>query len=278
MSGPSPSIATGATAHPAARVSPNALHAFGGVWRLTARGYFTLGHWLAVAGMLGVLALFAVGATSSAPRINHYLVWASLFYVCFLVPILAFISAGAVVRDDLKPGVVDYVFTRPLRRPAFVVFRFLSHVACVQLDFFLALGVVVAVGSLVGVAGIWKAIPLLLLGQVIVALVFSAFGFLCGMLTSRYVIVGLLYGALVEVGVGSVPTQLNRISMLRHATEILQPLLGDARIGMGGPLQAQPLSAPAAIALLLAIAAVLVAITAIGFSMKELAGAGGRDN
>lgn len=263
--------------HPAPRVLPNAMNAFGGVWRLTLRSSFTSGHWFVLAGMLGVLALFAIGATSSAPRIAKYVTWASLFHVCFLVPIIAFISAAGAVRDDLKASSVDYIFTRPLRRSLFVVFRFLSHVACAQLDFLLALGVVVGVGHVAGAPGLWNAVPLLLFAQAIVVVVFSAFGFLCGMFTSRYVIVGLVYGGLVEVGVGSVPTQLNRISMLRHVTEILQPLLADARIGMGGPLMAQPLSAPTAAALLVAVAAVMLALTAIGFAMKELAGASGRD-
>jgi hypothetical protein len=115
----------------------------------------------------------------------------------------------------------------------------------------------------------WSALPRLALAQAMVITVFSAFGFFCGLLTSRYVIVGLLYGAIVEIGVGSVPTQLNRVSMLRHATEILQPL--------GGPAAADPLSAPAAIALLLSISVVLVALAAALFTVKELAGQSGRD-
>ena len=262
---------------PAPRVMPNAAHAFGGVWRLTVGRFFTTGHGLALLGMLVLLAMFALGASSSKPRIAGYLTWAALFYVCFLVPILAFISAAGAIREDLKAGSVDYIFTRPVRRPAFTLFRFFSHVACAQLDYVLALAVVAGIGLFAGVPGMWKAVPLLWVAQAIVIVVFSAFGFFCGLLTSRYVIVGLLYGAIVEVGVGSIPTQLNRISMLRHVTEILRPVLGDARIGMGGPAAADPLSAPAAIALLLSFSAVLLAVAAALFTVKELAGESGRD-
>ena len=35
---------------PAPRVAPHASHAFGGIWRLTARRFFTPGYWLTLAG------------------------------------------------------------------------------------------------------------------------------------------------------------------------------------------------------------------------------------
>jgi hypothetical protein len=40
---------------PAPRVTPDATHAFGGIWRLTARRFFTPGYWLTLAGLLVVL-------------------------------------------------------------------------------------------------------------------------------------------------------------------------------------------------------------------------------
>jgi ABC-2 type transport system permease protein len=268
------SSSSAVSAFPAPRVMPNALHAFGGIFRLTARRFFTPGHWLTLGGMLAVLALFAYAGRHSDQR---YLVWCGLFYVCFLVPILAFISSAGLMRDDLKAGTVDYIFTRPVRRSAFIAFRYLSHVGCAQIDFLIALFVLMGMGIFRGVPGLWEAFPVLLLGQAVVIVTFSAFGFLCGIVTSRYVIIGLLYGGIVEVGVGSVPTQLNRISMLRHVTEVLKPVLGNAKLGMGGPLAAEPLSAPTAFALLLAIAAGMLALTAAFFAMRELAGQSGRD-
>ena len=43
-------------------------------------------------------------------------------------------------------------------------------------------------------------------------------GALCG--------AAFVYGGIIEVGIGSVPTQLHRISMVRHVIGIMQPLLG----------------------------------------------------
>lgn len=255
----------------AARVTPNAAHAFGGVWRLTSRRYFTLTHWLFVGGALAVLALLAIGAGQGQDDRNGYTDWMARFYCCFIVPLLAFISGGGAMRDDLKADAVDYVFTRPVSRPAYVFFHYVAHVACAQLNFLLALAVVAVVGLSFNVPGVGEALPLILLAQVVVIVAFSAFGFLAGAFTSRYVIIGLLWGGVVEVGVGTVETQLSRLSMLRQVLGLLSPITGaEQAVTVLGPL--------ATVALMSAFAALMVAAAAALFAVKELAGAAGREN
>jgi ABC-type transport system involved in multi-copper enzyme maturation permease subunit len=257
---------------------PNASHAFGGIWRLTIKRSFTPMHWLAMAGMLVVLALFSFPMAPTRGGAPHgFLSWATGFYLCFLVPILAFISAANSIRDDLGAGTTDYVLTRPVRRPAFVLFRFIAHLSCAQLDFLLALGVVIGVGFFRDVPGLWTALPRLLLAQVLVVTAFSGFGFLSGVLTSRYIIIGLVYGGIIEVGIGNVPTQLNRISMVRHVIGIMQPMLGGERIGMGGPLRADALPPGASAFVLLGFSAVMIAAATAIFSVRELAGPTARE-
>jgi ABC-2 type transport system permease protein len=263
---------------PAPQVIPNALHAFGGLWRLSVRRFFSLNRWLVIAGMLALLVLFAVGVAPNAERAAHaFLPWAVRFYICFLVPVLAFLSAAGVVRDDLQAGSVDYLFTRPVRRPTFVFLRYLAHVGCGQIDFLLSLAAIAFVGVYRQAPGIWSAIPLLVLAQGLMIVAFSAFGFLCAMLTSRYVVIGLVYGAVIEVGIGSVPTQLSRLSITRHALEILKPLLDGQQIGMGGPLAGEALSTPMAVLLLLGISLAMVGAAALVFGMREPGGAVGRE-
>ena len=269
------------------RVPPNPLHAFGGIWRLTVRRFYSVNYWLTMAGMLALLVVFSFPARSGGSRSEDvslvgmddggFLPWAGAFYLCFLVPIMSFLAAGGVMRDDLGAGTVDYVFNRPVRRPLYILFRFLSHVACAQFNYLLAFGVVVAIGAYRNVPGLWQAVPLLLLAQIAVVTAFSAFGFLAAMLTSRYVILGLVYGGIVEAAVGNTPTQLNRVSMLRQAFSIVEPVMGNFRMGMGGPLAAEPLSPAAATALLLTFACGMIALTAALFSFREFAGASGRE-
>ncbi len=273
MNAPTSSV----SAFPAPRVMPNAVNAFGGVLRLTVRRHFTVGHMLVLAGMLVLLVLFSFPAAPSREAATHGLIpWAGRFYVCFLAPILAFIAAAGVMRDDLQADAVDYIFTRPVRRSVYVLFRYVAHVACAQIDFLIALVAVLGIGVYREVPELWAAVPRLLLAQALVITAFSAFGFLCGMLTSRYVIVGLLYGAIIEVGVGNVPTQLNQLSMIRQVLGVLRPIVGGDE-GVGGAALASTFSTPTTIALLLAFAVAMLAATAAVFTMKELAGASGRD-
>ena len=267
--------------HPAfaaPRVQPNAAHAFGGVWRLTVQRLFTLTHWLVVAGMLVLLVLFSIPATPTpAAATKALLPWASRFYVCFLVPILSFMTAAGVMRDDLRADSVDYIFTRPISRWRFLLFRFVSHVACTQLDFLVAFAVVVGIGVYWNVPGWWDAVPLMLLAQVLAIVAFSAFGFFGGMLTGRYVIVGLLYAGVVEAGIGNVPTQLNQLSMVRHLLNLMRPIVGEGEMGMTAALAENAPGTAGTLAALLGFVAVSLAAAIALFSFKELATSGGRE-
>ncbi len=258
------------------RVRPNLVHAFGGVWRLSIRRFYSPSRWLMLAGMLVVLGAFSIpAATTQAEAAREFLPWAARIYVGFLVPLLAFLSAAGLVRDDLQAGSVDYLFTRPVRRPVFVGLRYLAHVSCTQIDFLFGLAVIAGLGIFHQVPGLAEALPLLLLAQVVAIITFSAFGFLCAMITSRYVIIGLLYGALIEVGLGNVPTQLSHLSMSRQILTILAPLL--ERSGGNSPMVVAAMSAPIAAGIFLGTAVVMLGLTALIFHVREPAGALARE-
>ena len=264
--------------HPAPRVQPNAVHALGGIWRLTARRFFTPGYWLVLAGMLVLLAIFSIpAAPDRAAAADGLLPWAAGFYVCFLQPIFAFISSASAMRDSFGGATVDYVFTRPIRRPAFVVFRYLTQMVCAQIDFLFSFAVIVGLGVYHGVPGLWAALPTLFLGQVTAIAVFSAFGTACAAVTSRYVIVGLAYAGIVEVGLGNVPTQINQISLVRQVLGILRPIIGEHGDPLARLASIASLTQGGIVLLLLGISIALVALSALVFSLQEFSGAAGRD-
>ena len=250
--------------------SPSLGRALGGIWRLTIRQFLRPAHWLTVAGMAAALGLLFGAKLSHANGSpgDLYLRWisgANQFYVTFLVPIIAFISGAGAMRDELKPGSVDYLFTRPIRRWVFLGLKYLVQLACVQADYLVALGVLIGLGLGRGVPGVWAAVPLLVLAQFLMIAVFTAFGFLCGVLTSRYIVIGLAYAFVVEAGIGRIPTELNRLSMTHDVRTMLDAL----RIA---PVAAGP-GALATAGTVLAVSAVMVAAAAAIFSLKELAGA-----
>ena len=165
------------------------------------------------------------------------------------------------MRDELKSGTVDYVLTRPVRRPAFLVFKFISHTLCAQIDFLIALAVVLALGTARGVPDLAAAAPQLLLGQMLLVAAASAFGFLSGIVTSRYVVIGLLYAGVIEAGVGQIPTQLSRLSMTRQVRDFLDPSAGEA---------ASAVAALGTIGVLLMFTGVALAVAAAIFNRREL--------
>jgi ABC-2 type transport system permease protein len=246
------------------RVTPNLRHAWGGTWRLTYRQLLQPGHALTMAIGLGVLTfLFAAGSHWGRPA--EFLNWVCGFYVTFLVPALAFISAAGAMRDAMKSNSIDYVLTRPLPKPAFVVFKFLAHLLCAQINFLVAFGVVVGFVSAHQVPGAGTVLAELFFGQVLMVTAFSAFGFLAGAITSRYVIIGLGYAGVIEAGVGQIPTQISQLSMSNLVRNTLTPLLQNVA-STNAP------SVPWATAVVLLFTLVMVGAAVAVFTLREQSG------
>lgn len=267
------------TTFPPPRVSPHAGRALAGLWRLTVRRFFTPGYWLTAGGMLVVLIVLSLPVTQARSAAQTGLIpWAAGFYVCFVVPLLSFISAAGTLRDDLSGATVDYLLTRPVRRPLFVVFRYLTQMAATQLSFLLGFATVAGLCLFWSVPDFTAALPLLFLGQVCAIVMASAAGFLCASVTSRYVIVGIVYGAVVEVGLGNVPTQLNQISLLRHLIGLVHPLIGEGGWSLNQTLGATGDSTGlSSVVVLVGFSVVAVAISAALFSLREFAGSSARE-
>lgn len=253
---------------PATLVAPNARHALGGIWRLTARRFLAPRQLLPLPFILGLLALLA-GAVVRDGNDKVFHSWSTEFYLAFLVPVLAFLSGGGAFRDELKAGAIDYVLTRPIRRPMFIVFKFLAHQACFQLLCLSGLAVVAGIGVFRHISNVGSVVPALLLGQVLLIAAFSALGFLFAVGTTRYLVAGLFYGVVIEAGVGNTRIQINRLSMTHQVRDLVDRLIAFTPPVPGDPGHA----AWVTVAIVLAFAAVMVALAAAVFSFQELAGA-----
>lgn len=248
------------------RVTANLAHAWGGIWRLTFRQLLTPGHWLVLAiGIAVLILMFAGGSHWGKP--GEFLDWEVRFYVTFLVPVLAFMAAGGAMRDATKSSSVDYVLTRPVPRPAFVVFKYLAHMLCAQIDFLFAFAVAVGFSKAHQMPDLGTVLLKLYLGQFLMVMAFSAFGFLCATITSRYIVVGLAYAGVIEMGVGQIPTQISLLSMTHQVRGALGMLLDRATIGQAGAP-----SIGSATLVLLAFAVVSLVAAAVTFAVRELSG------
>jgi len=251
--------------------TPNWHRALGGVWRLTYRRFLAPTQLGILAGLLGLLALLALSGIHKG-NAEHFARWSVTFYLAFVVPAIAFLSSAGLIQDDMKPATVDYVLTRPVRRSTFVFYRYFSHTACLQVQCLLALSVLIAVGVFRQVPELASAAPSLLVAQILGVMAFSALGFAFGAYTSRYLVLGILYANIIEMGIGNIPTQLNRLSMTHHVRTVAGSILHQH-----SRLITTADNLPASIISLLVFSIVFIAIAAVLFSLREAAGAKPKD-
>jgi ABC-2 type transport system permease protein len=265
--------ATTASAPALPRVIPNAWHAFGGIWRLTFRRFLAPPQWLLL--LVGVaFVTWVLLASVKVGRAQFYSGWTIGAYLTFLVPLLAFVSGAGAMRDEMKPGSVDYVLTRPVFRPAFVAFKFFSHLACVQVLYLLPLAAIVAVGVHRQIPNLNPAVPWMLFAQALVVTAFTALGFLCAAITTRYMILGLAYGGVIEIGIGSIPTQLSKLSLTQQVRIMVQPHMPGLPPWSTGT---EAVTASSLALFAFGFVAIAIGLTAMIFSLQELAGAKTRD-
>jgi hypothetical protein len=108
---------------------------------------------------------------------------------------------------------------------------------------------------------------MLLQAQMLTVLGFAALGFLCGSFTARYLILGINYAAIVEVGLGQIPIQLSKLSVLRNIKNLLLPITPESFSPAAEP---QGMLTTALIVGLLAL--VWLVMAAVLFTVQEFAG------
>jgi len=85
-------------------------------------------------------------------------------------------------------------------------------------------------------------------------------------------VLGIFYGGIIEVGIGNIPTQLNRLSMTHQVRTIASSVLP-----LHGKAAQIADSLPTVIGTLVLFSLVFVAIAAALFSLRETAGTKPKD-
>ncbi|MDB4384667.1 hypothetical protein N9023_05820 [Opitutaceae bacterium] len=239
------------------RVTPRLSTALGGVIPLTWAQQVVRRN--VIWSILIVLAIGGVGfmiARYGEPQ--GFVHWLNQIFLMLSVPLVSFDAGARAIREDLKPGAVDYIITRPVPRWAYAMFKFMAQ-WCVMMA--LALGGLAFMLVLAQALSV-QLLPIPIYLGVVTAGVtaFLALGFLMGSITSRYLLLGLLYAGLIEAAVGNIPTQLNNLSILRH----LWSVLDEISVGVTA------ISSELGVVLLIALG--LLAASILIFSRKEFIG------
>jgi hypothetical protein len=170
----------------------------------------------------------ANGADSHPPgfvpgwgRTSPFYHWLIDFYFFVILPLSCVGACGALIREELQNDTLGFLTTRPLTRAKLMIVKYLSQSAWLQIVVLVQALLLFAAGSLRQIPGLGTLLPVFLAIQILAVFTWSALGALLGLVTKRYMAIALLYGFIVEMGIGRIPTNVNTLSMIRHLKSLL---------------------------------------------------------
>ncbi|MBC8324081.1 MAG: ABC transporter permease [Verrucomicrobia subdivision 3 bacterium] len=192
-----------------------------GMWALVWAQRSTTGtlvRWGLGACALGFLMLLTIRSGQE----KEWLGWVIGFYIQFLLPLTCLNVCGSMMRAEVQANTLSFLCTRPLRRHTLFLLQYLCHVFWLQLIFFAGTLGLFALGVVKQAEGLGALLPTMLLTQFLAIFAWSALSALLGLLHQRFVVIGILYWLIVEVGLGMVETSnINQLSILRHIHTLL---------------------------------------------------------
>jgi hypothetical protein len=154
-------------------------------------------------------------------RTTPFYHWLIDFYFFVILPLSCVGACGALIREELQNDTLGFLTTRPLRRATLMIVKYLSQSAWLQFVVLAQALLLFAAGSFRQVPGLGTLLPLFLVIQFLAVFTWGALGAFLGLVTKRYMAIALLYGFIVELGIGRIPTNVNTLSMIRHLKSLL---------------------------------------------------------
>src|SRR4029077_19346973 len=152
------------------------------------------------------------GARVGGPGLFGMMMW--LLYIRFSVPVLGVFYGTALIADEVEDKTITYLFTRPVRRGAVLMGKYLAYLACTTM---LVLPSVIIVYFLIvpiNRGGIGESFPTLMgdLGILVVGLIgYGAVFAWVGARLRRPLVVGLVFAFGWEPAVLLFPGYLKRL-------------------------------------------------------------------
>jgi ABC-type transport system involved in multi-copper enzyme maturation permease subunit len=150
-----------------------------------------------------------------------YFRWLVDVYFLIFMPLFCLAVCGAMIRDELQADTLGFLITRPLTRARLFVLKYLCHMTWLQIVIAVHCVLLFAVGNLRQVRGVNALFPLFFGVEILAVLAWSALSSLLGLINQKYMVLGLVYGFVVEMGIGRIPTNINSLSLTRHIKAIL---------------------------------------------------------
>lgn len=259
--------ATGTSGEQVGAVLPTTVPPFfqslSGIWLLTWKGALA---WRRA--VLWMVALFASPAlaffTIPVGVTGAFLDWTVHLYLDLLLPLLCLVVCGGMIRDEVQDDTLGFLVTRPVTRARIYVAKYLCQLPWLQAVALVNGGLLTVVGLHVGVEDAASLAWRVLVAGSFSVLAYGALGGLFGLITRRYIVLGLVYGFIVEVGIGHIPTNINSLSMMRHVQTLLA-----GHAGVADRYDWTPGGAATGLVIMGATALVALVAGAVLFTWKE---------
>ena len=252
--------------HGSADTGPGPGQAAGALWRLVWKTRLTarrLPRMIVLPAVLPVLAL----VTSSNGDVDAFYMVALDFHLGIVVPLVCLIQMAAPIRDEAEQATLPFPATRPMPRKTFFLLLHGCHLLWLEIIFLVAGLLLLAVGSYMEIPDLTRMIGPVLLAQAGAVLAFSGLSALIGLLTRRYLLLGLLYGSVIEGGIGGLPNNINGLSLSHHVrvvVSVFDPADLFLRSNSGNPLISG--------LVLIATGVIAAVLAALVYNVREFAG------
>jgi ABC-2 type transport system permease protein len=197
-------------------------------------------------------------------RTEPFYHWLIDFYFFVILPLQCVRGSGGLIRDELQADTLGFLLTRPLSRARLLVLKYVSQTAWLQIILLVETLLLFLAGSLRQMPALGSLLPLFLAAQFLAVPAWSALGLFLGQVSKRYLAIALLYGLIVEMGIGRIPTNINTLSLVRHLKTLLahNPALQTLYAWSG-------VRVPFSVGALLFAAGLFLALAALLFTFKE---------
>jgi ABC-type transport system involved in multi-copper enzyme maturation permease subunit len=186
-----------------------------------------------------------------------------MLYIRFIVPVLGVFYGTALMADEVEDKTITYLFTRPLRRGAVLLGKYLAYVACTTLV--VLPGVMIVYFLLVPLGDVGRSFPALVTDLGLLAAGIAAYGALftmVGALLKRPLVAGLVFIFGWEQIAMLIPGYLRRFT-IAYYLQALVPHAMPADDSLASILQSVATDSPSAAVAVL----VLIGITAASLLM-----------
>lgn len=215
---------------------------------------------LIILGLLGVLPAFVTWLASAnrqpAQVFADYNENAVPMIFLIVLPIAALVLGGAALGDERRDHTLSFLLVRPLRRSTITGAK-LTAAWIAAAGFTAAAGAAASAAASVRSSD-WSTLVPTMVGTAIAAACYAAVFMVLGHLTSRAVLIGLVYVFIWESGISLAAPSLANVSLFRIGLTAYAGLLPESRPFLAEPLGSLAPGAGGALVKTVAIGAIAV--------------------